>query len=85
MAAAFMDLSFSFVMDLYRARSSAERRGDSPAIENLKQHYPELFTEEFEEFIEGLKVTVAYLDRKYDEDYSSIFEPKVRDIARIIN
>ena len=85
MVDAFMNLSFSFIMDLYRTKSSAESRGDISAIDSLKRHYPELFTDEFEEFIEGLKATVAYLDRKYDEDFSSIFVSKVSDTGRIIN
>lgn len=47
----FMNLSFPFVMDLYRTRLKAKQRGDTLALENLMRHYPELFSEEFEDFV----------------------------------
>ena len=73
------DLSFPFVMDLYRVRIKAENRADITAIESLKQFYPELFTEEFQEFIEKTKLVVSYLDQKYDQKFSRIFDPEVQD------
>jgi hypothetical protein len=81
----FTDLSFSFVMDLFRAKKSAEGRGDKKAIESLNQCYPELFTEEFEEFIENLRQATAYLDSKYGENFSSILESQNSRMIESIN
>ncbi len=68
------NLSIAFVMDLYRIKSKTENRGDTKGIENLKQRYPELFTEEFQEFIDKTKLVVADLDKRYGENFSAIFE-----------
>ncbi len=68
-------LSFTFVMDLYLIKCGAESRGDNSALESMKEHYPELFADDFQEFIESLKITTAYLDEKYDQDFSSNLFP----------
>jgi hypothetical protein len=81
MIGTFMDLSFSFVMDLYRTKVKAEKRGDVKAIESLLQHYPELFTDEFQEFIEKTQLVVGYLDQKYGENFSAIFSVEKEDIV----
>jgi hypothetical protein len=47
------------------------------AIESLKFHYPEIYSDDFLEFIEAVKVTAEILDRKYDENFSSIFNPNM--------
>lgn len=70
----FMDLSFPFIMDLYRSKVRAERDNDASAISSLSQNYPELFTTEFEELIASAKHVAVYLDHKYEENFSSIFE-----------
>lgn len=75
MPVTFMDLSFPFIMDLYRAKSKAEANKDIKAIESLKQHYPELFKEEFDKFITEVKLVALYLDQKYSENFSEIFQP----------
>ncbi len=68
------NLSFTFVMDLYRLRINAEKRKDKKALLDLQQRYPELFTEDFDDFIEKLKMTAQYLDQKYDSHFSDMFE-----------
>ncbi len=85
MVGIFMDLSFSFVMDLFRAKKSAEGRGDKKAIDSLNQYYPELFSVEFEEFIENLRQVTAYLDTKYGEKFSSILESQNSGMIESIN
>lgn len=81
----FNDLSFSFEMDLFRSKTNAEIRKDAAAIDDLKIHYPDLFSEEFQEFIENLKVTMEYLDKKYGENFSSIFDSNKAHAVRNIN
>lgn len=67
-------LSFTFVMDLYRIKCGAEGRDDKNALESLKEHYPELFSDEFQEFIQTLKITAEYLGEKCGQEFSSMFE-----------
>jgi hypothetical protein len=43
----FMDLPFTFAMDLYRVKHAVESRGDKVSLESLEKAYPELFTDEF--------------------------------------
>jgi hypothetical protein len=74
------DLSFPFVMNLYRLRLKAERREDVNAIKSLQQHYPVLFTAEFEDFIEKAKLGVASLDQEHGENFSDIFSVEYKDI-----
>ena len=73
------ELSVQFVMDLYRVRIRAEKSRDAKAIESLKLHYPELFSEDFEDFIKNAKIATAYLDQKYDKRFSRIFSPDFMD------
>lgn len=73
-------LSLPFVMDLYRTKIKAEGRGDATAIESLQQHYPELFTEEFQNFIDNMKLVAEHLDQKYDQNFSSMFELNNADL-----
>lgn len=69
------EFSLSFVMDLHRIKINAEKRGDAKAIESLKRHYPELFSEEFTDFIKKAKLVASDLDQKYNKNFSSMFEP----------
>jgi len=70
----FGDLSFSFIMDLYRLKEKAIKTRDNTAIENLKKNYPGLFTEEFKEFIENVEESIEYLKEKYGENYQEMLE-----------
>lgn len=81
----FSELSFPFVMDLYRIKMKAVGRGEKNAITSLKQHYPELFTDDFDGFIEKIKMAAGYLDKKYEQNFTSMFEPSLLDIDRILN
>lgn len=56
-----MNLPFSFVINLYRQKCDAERKGDMSAIQNLENRDPELFSGDFDEFIEMVKDTATYL------------------------
>jgi len=71
--------TFAFILDLYRIKTNAERRQDKYAIESLQQHYPEIFTDEFDEFIENAKACAAYLDNEYDDNFSSMFEVSIQN------
>lgn len=75
----FMELSFTFIMDLYRSKVRAERDKDVSAIASLNLHYPELFSSEFAEFIENAKLATLCLDQKYDQNFSTIFEPTEKE------
>lgn len=57
----FYDLSTNFILDLYRAKEKALKSNDKSAINSLKLTYPELFTNEFEEFIANLSDCIEYL------------------------
>lgn len=78
-------LSFSFVMDLYRIKKGAEERGDASAIQSLNKHYPELFSDNFNDFIEKLKLTITHLDSEYGKNFSEILEPPSPKITRPLN
>lgn len=79
----FSDLSFPFVMDLYRIRLKAERRGDTLAIESLKQHYPELFSVEFEDFIRVAIQVAGSKDLLYGENFSNLFQVNQPTIKKL--
>ena len=70
----FDKLSLPFIMDLYRAKMKAEARGDASAIMSLKINYPELFSENFSEFIQNFKHAVKIFDYENGENFSKIFE-----------
>lgn len=69
----FMDLSFNFAVDLYRVKCAAESWGDNASLTSLEKAYPELFTDEFQDFIDSVKVVTEYLDQKLGENFSSMF------------
>lgn len=54
-------------------RLKAEVRLDTNAVESLRVHYPEIFTNDFQELIEKLKIVACDLDHKSDENFSEMF------------
>jgi hypothetical protein len=75
----FEKLSFPFVMDLYRTKMKAEARKDTSALQSLEMTYPFLFDSQFSEFIEELKEAASFVDKKYDENLSKMFEIEERN------
>ena len=70
----FKSVSFPFLIDLYLIKLKAEARNDQQSLINLHQRYPELFTIEFNNFIQNIKETVNFLDQFYNENFSKIFQ-----------
>jgi hypothetical protein len=66
------DLSFPFIMDLYRIKEKALQRQDDKAIENLKKNYSFIFTENFEAFIENLKAAIDHLDIEHGTNFKEM-------------
>jgi hypothetical protein len=67
----FMELPFSFVIDLYKSRIEAEKSHNLISLANMRDQYPELFTGDFDDFIENVKATAQYIDKKYNKDFIS--------------
>ncbi len=70
----FENTSVPFLMDLYRTRKSAEKRKDTKALVSLKQHFPELFSEEVDIFFEQFKKAAQVLDLEQGTQFSAAFE-----------
>lgn len=81
----FMDLSFTFAIDLFRVKRAAESRGDKVSLSSLEKAYPELFTDEFQEFIDSVQVVTEYLDQKLGENFSSMFNAEKTNSVRKLN
>lgn len=79
------NLPFEFIMDLFRLKNAAKSRGDMNCLSNLMICYPGIFSEEFDEFIDDLKVTAEYLDKKYGENYMSMFDSESCFDGRTLN
>ena len=73
----FDELSFTFMMDIYRVKIKAIKRDDKKALKNLEQHYPELFTEDFNQFINNLHLCVEYIHIQHGQDFRAMLEPDV--------
>lgn len=80
-----MNLSFSFGIDLYRAKKRSESRGDTDALISLKFHYPELFTVEFHEFIENVKASTKIVDAEHGTNFFSMLDIESNPDKRILN
>lgn len=63
-----------FVMNLYRQKVAAEKKGDETTIMMLENKYPTLFSNEFEDFISNMKMSIEYIRHKYDEDFRAMLE-----------
>lgn len=69
-------LPIDVVMQLYREKICAEKKGDTQTLMILEKQYPDLFSSEFDEFIANMQDCIEYLKYKYDEDFSEILTPK---------
>jgi hypothetical protein len=54
--------SFSFVMKIYRTRRFAEVNNYKMALRILKVNYPDIFLEDFEDFIAHIHQAIAVMD-----------------------
>ena len=72
-----MEVSFLDVMSLYRKKLGAEKTGDMKLLKKMKEVYPDLFTNDFAEFISSLKDVSTYLNTKYETNYSTLFKPEL--------
>ncbi len=85
MSKSLLELSYPFVMDLYRIKARAELRQDAAAVEDLQKKYPELFSADFEIFIENTKEVARHLDAKNGTNFSSTFELEFNEDKRTLN
>jgi len=69
-------LPMDVVMKLYRQRLAAEKNGDRATLTILEKQYPDLFSNEFEDFIFNLRMSIEDLRQKYGEDFSKMIEPE---------
>ncbi len=67
-------LTWTMAIKLYHAKMKAEKRRDLSAINSLKQQYPDLFTEQFNVYIEKAKRIAFLLDCLYNENFLLMFD-----------
>jgi hypothetical protein len=68
--------SFEFVMQLYRSKRYAEANNYKMALRILKVKYPDIFMEDFEDFIDKLSCTISVIDDTKNTNFIDMLEPK---------
>jgi len=68
--------SMDEVMKFYRKKLAAEKKGDNATLIKLEAEYPDLFSDEFEDFIINLKMSIEDIRQRHGEDFSKMIEPE---------
>lgn len=80
----FYKLSITFVLGLHHLKLRAEKEHDKTALNSLQQQYPELFSEQFVEFIQNLQSTIEYFYEYKDVDFRKLLDSEYNISTNIL-